>query len=529
MCNNNIDNTITYLQDIDPDDMFFDEINASLNIDQQSKYFNIDKYNSKFGSRSEGMALINFNIRSYFCNREAFFGFMGSLCHSPQIICLTETWLHEGSVAEGRMEGYRGFHTFRDGRRGGGVSLFVSRDMQAHKIDQLSLCTETIESCVVSLSIGKDNLKIVAIYRPHSDSIENFSDALNSLLLHELLTNSPIIVTGDFNIDLLRQEVSRNILNFINNMQSLQMFPRITKPTRFPPDGTVGEPSLIDHIWFNRLLPYQSGILCIDITDHLPTFLRLPYCCKPPDRIRIETRPADTCGKLRFRDSLIRFNWDATFSADINESFDKFMECLNILYYKHFPIKIKYIGPKRFCNPWLTRGLMTSIKTKSRYYKLVKLNLITAEFYKNYKNHLTCLVKKAKSNFYLSKFNACRNNIKKTWKLLKHILCKDVPRDSIKSILIDDGDVTDSRVIAEHFRDYFSSVALDLDASIPVATISPISYMKTNVVQSLFLRPVSNNECIEVINKLKSVHCGTNDIPADLIKQNIDILAPVMV
>ena len=65
-----------------------------------------------------------------------------------------------------------------------------------------------------------------------------------------------------------------NSNNFTQTMQSLHFFPTITKPTHFPQIDTQ-TPTLLDHMWFNSLSFYCTGIINLDWTDHCPTFLQI--------------------------------------------------------------------------------------------------------------------------------------------------------------------------------------------------------------------------------------------------------------
>ena len=79
---------------------------------------------------------------------------------------------------------------------------------------------------------------------------------------------------GDFNICLLKE--SEPNLNFMNILYTNHFTPLISKATRFSP--VQGEaPSLLDHIWINKLRPNVAGLLDIDVTDHVPTFVRIYF------------------------------------------------------------------------------------------------------------------------------------------------------------------------------------------------------------------------------------------------------------
>ena len=146
-----------------------------------------------------------------------------------------------------------------------------------------------MESCVVSLEISSTyNLLMVAIYRPHSDSVAIFLISLNSLLNSDKLKRKKIFIMGDLNVDLINSSIDGQ--TFMNELQSLFFTYLINKPTRFPPNNSNGLPTLLDRIWTNDILNFTSGILNLDITDHLPTFVLIPVFSVSPEKIEINFR-----------------------------------------------------------------------------------------------------------------------------------------------------------------------------------------------------------------------------------------------
>lgn len=87
---------------------------------------------------------------------------------------------------------------------------------------------------------------------------------------------------------------------------------------------------------------------------------------------------------------------------------------------------------KTLQNPWLTTGLLKSIKTKSRLNQLF-LKGPTQEHESNYqkfKNILTCLICAARRNYYDEKLDMARSNLKQTWKILNEVVNRRVAKAS---------------------------------------------------------------------------------------------------
>ena len=86
-----------------------------------------------------------------------------------------------------------------------------------------------------------------------------------------LATGLPVIVCGDFNLNLFNPLKLRYITDFVENMYELSLFPVITIPTKYNPENLITKYSLIDQIWTN--IPNKvttSGVIPVEITDHFP-------------------------------------------------------------------------------------------------------------------------------------------------------------------------------------------------------------------------------------------------------------------
>ena len=112
----------------------------------------------------------------------------------------------------------------------------------------------------------------------------------------------------------------------------------------------------------NKITPYNAGILNLDFTDHLPTFLHfsLPVkISKDNDKIKISLRPYSQQNFDLLVSVIASTNWDEiTCSENTNLVTEQFIGKLNELYRKCFPLKIKYLSKKPIEKPWLTDHLI---------------------------------------------------------------------------------------------------------------------------------------------------------------------------
>ena len=84
--------------------------------------------------------------------------------------------------------------------------------------------------------------------------------------------------------------------------------------------------------------------------------------------------------------------------------------------------------------PWITKGLLTSIKKKRQMFKF---HFLSGEerkklFYKVYSNKLTKLKTLSKKLYYTSKFDECQKDARKEWNIIRSMLPNSKPiKDSL--------------------------------------------------------------------------------------------------
>ena len=86
------------------------------------------------------------------------------------------------------------------------------------------------------------------------------------------------------------------------------------------------------------------------------------------------------------------------FLSDVRVVTAKLKSNLDVIYCRCFPMKVKYVSAKRLDKPWITSGILRSIRTKSQYFKLFKLGVIDDHLNRKYKNCLNSVIRTAKRN-----------------------------------------------------------------------------------------------------------------------------------
>ena len=328
-----------------------------------------------------------------------------------------------------------------------------------------------------------------------------------------------VLIAGDLNIN-ISDIYSNASINLVSCLESAHFIPVITRPTRFPPVNSNVIPTTLDHIWINKLVACKSGIICMDMTDHAPNFIYFNLPCKSNNeltKIKIQFRPFSNESLNSLTDKLFDFDWNSLFSADIHENWSSFKDKLNYLYCQSFSIKTKFVSIKRLNKPWLSPYILRLVKQKSRYFKLYRMGIISKNVNNNFKNKINSIVASAKSNYYKSCFNDCKNDIKKCWNTINYLIQKKGSKQPITKLIFLNKIVTEATEISNVFNDYFVNVALELNEKLPASTESPTAYLDPPRLNTFSFRPVSPLECELIIKKLKLTKTDVNSLPVKLL------------
>ena len=115
---------------------------------------------------------------------------------------------------------------------------------------------------------------------------------------------------------------------------------------------------------------------------------------------------------------------------------------------------------KLFQKPWITKGLLTSIKKKRRMFKS---HFLSGEEKKiileNLSNKLTKLKALSKKLYYTSQLDECQNDTRKEWNVIRSTLshCKPI-KETPELLVTDRSTISDHQNIADKFNKFFCSI-----------------------------------------------------------------------
>ena len=236
--------------------------------------------------------------------------------------------------------------------------------------------------------------------------------------------------------------------------------------------------------------------------------------------------------KRDFTQALAGVDFSMIYSVQgTQRSFDLFHGKLLTLLNKYFPkirIKKKYNNRK----PWLTDGMRKSIKHKNKlYYNYRKIKSVHNEvLYKSYKYHLQKLLQAAEKQYYHGLFVQYRNDMNKSWGIMKNIINKNKAPTFQSAFKLNNGSIiSDKKTVSQHFNDFFIYVGPTLARNIPNVGKLPKDFLVQMVEESLFLNPVTVGEINKLIAGLKNTATGYDDISAALLILSLEYIADPLV
>ena len=192
------------------------------------------------------------------------------------LIAVSETKINANvsPIHDLSLTGYKYFHTPTESEKGG-VIIYAKRNIdikRRHDLENKMYKARELESVfLVIINEGKRNEIFGCVYRHPSMPIDFFNENVFNEFMEKLASENKVCyMSGDFNIDLLKIDSDKDIMNFYNSLTSNLFVPRITLPTRI----TSHSQALIDNIFSNDLGFAQgiSGNFIFSISDHLAQF-----------------------------------------------------------------------------------------------------------------------------------------------------------------------------------------------------------------------------------------------------------------
>ena len=132
--------------------------------------------------------------------------------------------------------------------------------------------------------------------------------------------------------------------------------------------------TIIDNIFHNGVDTQSiNGLFLNDLSDHFPIF---HIACNETIKDKKETKATTTIREFtetnlnNLKKDLSGVTWEEVFKMqNPQEAYNTFFTTLAEYYDKNFPLKQITNKIKKIKSPWITKGIIKSIRTKNKLYK----------------------------------------------------------------------------------------------------------------------------------------------------------------
>ena len=338
---------------------------------------------------------------------------------------------------------------------------------------------------------------IGVVYRHPDNSAtttDKFNKEMNELFFRLNMSKRPFYCKGNININLLKINKNDAIRSYASMLISCNCRCLTDVPTRFCASAST----LIEHIYTNdKMNPTASGVLTTsDLSDYYGIFTII---WEGTDKTKLSTKRYMSNFKTEEFLDYLHIKLGNLFENNCysaNKLFDNFIsiftEVVDLLAPKKNATRIE---KKLKVKPWLTPGLLKSIQTKNKMFKLLHKNsdnVVLTEKYKAYQNALNQLLRLAKRNYYHSVLREHKGNPQKVWQVENELAFTKKRTTLLPSKLVTSNGhtVTDEETIAEEFNNYFVNIGKSMADTISPGSACNFNFSAINKnSNSLFFTP----------------------------------------
>ena len=448
------------------------------------------------------------------------------------IICISETNVKKNTPKDlYQMEGYKFFQANRENRNSGGVGVFVKNTF-SNKVKKIDVNYKEKQPEIIFLEIEVNNIKLIVgvLYKSPCIRYGVFSDIFE-YLAYFCTKYEHVLFLGDLNIDLSKANSPAAKFLFEDIINPLSLTQIINTPTRI----TDTSSTLIDLIMVNNANYVKfSGNTCISGNlDH-----SMVYCAyslrKPKFKpITVTRRDFRKFAEDKFKQDMQNVNW-SSFNNIADQNLEQLTQLLEDTFTKVININAPF-REIRVTKPlnasWMTDEITFMMDLRDKYRKsytdikrknlLINMTLNPLEkfFYnrfKELKNQVNHLIRKAKINDFNEKLNSKVMDSKKFHSALKKFNVVSSKRNP-NSKCYSNPDRLNQCFVQNNNAKIDEKLINDMINKIGCSTKQCNFHFK----------PVTPQDIHNVAKTLKSNACGIDEISAFFIKLSINSSAGI--
>ena len=448
---------------------------------ESCKAYSIQEFN-KYISQPKTQIIANkchfLNIDGNTAYFDSFVTTLASMDYKFDLIGIAETNISAECKNLYDLDGYESIYQDKifNKKKGSVVALYISSNFVFTKMNEQSYTNGVIVSLFVKVVHPKSGFIAGVLYRPPGGDVNKFNESISSIM-SSFSDSEKVYILGDFDINLF--ESNAHVKAFEETYMCNGFSPIISCSTHNKPNC---KNSCIGNIFVRNINIANNGAIKTDISHHKSLFSVSEIEKTGPSKTENDCFKVYYCySKENFEklSSYLLSNLEQANPTNISELAETIQRSIDEACKLRNPKSSKRNSQN---NPWISKGLINSIAKRDRLYfkwkKTVSKNCKSGnsqlyESYRKYRNMLSNLIKKAKSEYYHIKFTSASGDKKKIWKLIDTLRGVTVNKQSLSSTFnIDNVNVSCRKRIANAFNKHVSSLAKNLDKDIDLSNES---------------------------------------------------------
>lgn len=324
----------------------------------------------RFLSEREGANLFHMNTCSINSKYNALTTLFHGLNANLDVIILSEAHIKNiANIEQYNFGDYKMYGTENNVRKTDGILIYIKSSIP-HEVQEIKL-----DDCnCMRIKYRQNNKQFLchAFYRSPSGKTEKFLDQLEYILENEKEVADTKIITGDLNINILNTK-DKQTDRYLNILAIHGYLSQLNRPTRI---GKKTQ-SCLDHMFVKSKSGSDQSCFIIqtNVSDHYPVVLNV----KTGKNTHYEKQHTIGNVKLDINNlttELQSQEWEDVYNCENAENAtDIFLDKLKNLINKNSKTTYKKVQKK--IKPWVTEGLIISMKKETNCTRSVKINLLT--------------------------------------------------------------------------------------------------------------------------------------------------------
>ncbi|CAK1578673.1 unnamed protein product [Parnassius mnemosyne] len=500
--------------DTDNNDSFFScssSSNSFLSLDSEpSVDLNLhDRISTLFSQYPDNLNIAHINAQSIPCHYSDLLASFDST-HLVALL-ISESFLKPSLPSiQYSLPGFVLIRNDRVGKGGGGVAIYLRSEIPYRVISvSPSTYSESAEHLFLEITLYHTKVFLGVLYSPNLNI--NYFDTLDTLLNNFCPVYSHVILIGDFNTCIIKNDLRTYKLKSLMSSYNLEILP--LSATHHFPNCTA---SFLDLIIVSSLNSVANhGQICASFSYH--DLIYLSYRVRPPKRkphfrylrsyngINLETLRSDA--------SLI--DWSPVIECyNIEDKVINFNSLILDLYNHHTPVKRVKI--RHNPAPWITadiKDLMARRDKAKRRYKRYPLerNLIS---FKILRNRCNRLCRDAKRRYFHDTLTSC--DTAKAWNFLRSV---GVGKYSAS---------VGSEINLDSLNEHFANPPVIVSSFTKARTLLELSKCPIRHYSSFNFTSLTEDDSMRSVLAISSTAMGNDNICSKIITLILPFLLPIL-